>query len=385
MRRSQALLLAATAILVFATAARAEDAPVPITDTDLTTAGSWGPLLNKTVELTNCKFRDYFDPYVRLAKLPTDRLRLDASAHAALVNDLSGFRTATGPLDRKSRSNVRVVGIARDDSVGRVIEVTDVTLTADDVDVYRKRLEALGAGDSDGRMKLADEARKRSEQYSEDDLRDWSRAAYESALDAKRAALAKGDVDGAIDLALKYRDLAQVPSKGISLLSDIVLDAAADPAAKEKGMRVLEKDLQAVLHRDHWISREDFKAALGYLLRHDAAGNVVWVRRERVEFEQEVKAQRDANKNDPNLRKLLGSEYETAAGSGQPTIGMYKQELVRTKGYGFPDLVDRFTEKSPGNGDLVWDQWIMGDGSRFYFMNGILFSWKKKDVPFPKN
>lgn len=383
--RLRLAVLAPVSVLLLATAtATAQDQPVPVTEAELT-GSSWGAKDGKTVELTNVKFKEYYSPYVKLVKLPNDKLRLDANAHAELADALAGFKTKTGPLDKKGRSNVRVVGVAHDDSNGHYIDVSDVTKIADDIDIFKKRGEALAADDADGRIKLADEARKRAETYAEDDLKEWARATYELALDARRAALPKGDVDAAIELALKYRDLASVPTKAIALLGELVLDASVDQAARDKAARVLEKDLQAVLHRDKWISKEEFKTALGYVQRRDGAGNVQWVRRERIEFEQAVAKQREANKNDPNLRKLLGSEYETAAADGRPTVGMYKQELVRTKGYGFPAAVDRFTEKSPGNNDLVWDQWVMPDGGRFYFMNGILFEWKKKDVAWPKN
>jgi hypothetical protein len=363
--------------------ALAQETPIPITEAELT-ASSWGAKEGKLVELANVKFRDYFDPHVRLVKLPADKLRLDASTRTALANNLSGFRTATGQLDKKGRSNVRVVGIARDDSThGHYIDVTDVTRLPDDIDNFKKRADGLPAGDADARMKLADEARKRADTFSEDDVREFARTLYDAALDLKKAALPKGDVAAAIDVAFKYRDLAGASSKAIALLGEVVLDASIEQAERDKARAILEKDLQAVLHRDKWISREEFKVALGYLQRRDGAGQIQWLRRERVEFEQAVAKQREANKNDPNLRKLLGSEYETAAAEGRPTIGMLKQELVRTKGYGFAELVDRFTEKSAGNADLTWDQWVMPDGSRFYFMNGILFDWKKKDVPWP--
>jgi hypothetical protein len=382
MRTRLGLLLLAAVPLV-ATEARAQEA---VTEQELTSPGSWGAKEGRTVELSNVKFRDFFQPNVRLVKIPADKLRLDSDRFKDLADSLARWQTKEGPLDRKGRSNVKITGIARDDaSSGRVIEVTAVTRLPDDIDLYKKRLDALDGADADGRIKLAGDAQKRAELYSEDDLREWARALYDAALDMKRAALPKGDVNAAIDLAKGYRDLALLPNKAISLLGDLVLDSSIDQGERDKAAKFLQNELQAVLHRDKWISREDFKAALGYVPRRDGAGALTWVRRERIEFEQCVAVQRDANKNDPNLRKLLGSEYETAATNGLPTVGMYKQELVRTKGYGFPDQVDRFTEKSPGNGDLVWDQWIMADGSRFYFMNGILFTSKKKDVAWPKN
>ena len=385
---SASVLLPASVLLVTlaVTGARAQEAPVPVSETELTAGGGWGQKEGKTVELSNVKFRDFFQPNVRLVKIPADKLRLDSDRYKDLADSLARWQTKEGPLDRKGRSNVRVTGIARDDSqAGRVIDVISVTRLPDDIDLYKKRLDALDAADADGRIKLAGEAQRRAEVYSEDDLREWARSLYDAALDMKRAALPKGEVNAAIELAKSYRDLALVPGKAIALLGDLVLDGSIDQGERDKAAKFLQNELQAVLHRDKWISREEFKAALGYVPRRDGAGTLTWVRRERVEFEQCVAVQRDANKNDPNLRKLLGSEYETAATNGLPTQGMYKQELVRTKGYGFPDQVDRFTEKSPGNNDLVWDQWLMADGSRFYFMNGILFTWKKKDVPWPKN
>lgn len=368
--------------------ARADD-PVPVTETELTASGGWGAKEGKLVELLNVKFRDSFGSNVRLVKLPSDKLVLDTDARQALATNLASWKTSTGALDKKGRSNVRVVGVARTDSqAGRVIDVHDVTKLPDDVEAFKRRFDVLATGDADGRTKLADEARRRADFYSLDDLRDWSRSAYDSALDVRRAALAKGDSKGAIELAQKYRELAGATNKAITLLGDLVVDPATAEADRDRGIRILESELGAVLHRGRWVSRDDFKAALGFLPRRDAAGNVSWVRRERVEFEAVVAAQRQLNRTDPNPRKLLGSQYEEAAKQGEPVVGMYKQEVVRTKGLGFPSYVDRFSEKNAG-GEISWDQWIMPDGARFYFMaqgtNWVMIASRKKDEPLPQN
>jgi hypothetical protein len=376
--------------------ATAEDAPIPVTEQELLAPGGWGPKDGKLVELAGSKFHDYYGGSVRLtppagANGPAalnNRLLLNTDKHPELVplaDLLSGFRTAAGPLDRKGRSNVKIQGYARsDDANGRFIEVTSVTKTPDDLEAFKARLETLDKADVDGRMKLAEEAKKRADDYGIDNLRDWVRQTYDGALDLKRASLAKGDVKTAVDVALKYKNLAGSTNKAIQLLGEVVADPTTSDADRASAVKLLEGELGAVLHREHWVSRDDFKSALGFVSRTDAAGRVHWLRRERIEFDALVDLQRKAINNDPNLRKLLGSQYEEAANKGEPVKGMYKQEIVRTKGFGFPAFVDRFAEKA-GTSDLVWDQWIMPDGSRFYFMNGTMFEFKKKDEALPKN
>ncbi|HZU97670.1 MAG TPA: hypothetical protein VFF73_13300 [Planctomycetota bacterium] len=381
------LLLAPFVVLVLAAPAGAQD-PVPVSLDDLAANGSWGANRDKPVSLSNVKFRDYFEPNVRLVVGPRDKLRVDSSARRKLADALATWKTPAGEqLDRKGRSNVKVIGVAREDNqVGRYIDVTDVSKLPDDLDAFTARRDALAATDADGRLKLADEAVKRADLYStlnQDDLREFARQLFDGALDLKKATLQKGDAAAAIDVALKYRDLAGAPNKAIGLLGDIV-ESGVEQDARDKLVKVLEQDLGAVRHRDHWISKEDFKSQLGYMKRVNAAtGAVQWVRKERVEFEAVVANRREVNKTDPIVRQLLGSQYETAANEGQPTLGMYKQELVRTKGYGFPQLVDRFVDKSAGNPDRVWEQWVMSDGNRFYFMDGVMFDWKKKADPYP--
>lgn len=380
-------------VLVAAPAAWAQEAAVPITEKDLLAPGEWGPREGKHVELSNVKFKDFFRPNVRLVKIPSDKLVLDGEQRRALADALAGWKTSTGVLDKKGRSNVKVVGIARNDSsAGRIIDVEDVVKLPDDVEQFRSRLEKIAGTDVDGRMRLAEEAVRRADFYGVDDLRDWAKQTYEGALDARRATLPKGDGKAAIELALKYRDLAGSAQKAIDLLGDVLADSATAEADHERALKLLENDLGAVLHRGKWVSREDFKTALGFVPRKDANGNVTWVRRERLEFEQVVAKQRELNRNDPNPRKLLGSQYEEAAKQGEVVVGMYKQEVVRTKGYGFPAFVDRFTEKGP-SGEIAWDQWVMADGTRIYFMaqsltanaNWVAIAVKKKDEPLPKN
>lgn len=371
--------------LALATAALAQD-PIPVSEADLLRNEGWGDREGKTVVLANVKFKDFFRPNVRLVKVPSEKLVLDPDANADLADNLAGWRTSTGALDRKGKSNVRVVGVARDDpSAGRIIVVSDVTRLPGDVEQYTKRAAALGPNDSEGRIRLGDEAKRRADYYGEEELLDWARQTYEQALDIRRQATPKTEPKALIDLALRYRDLAQAPNKAIALLGDLLQEPTLPDAERERAQKLLEGDFQAVQHRGKWVSKEDFKLALGFVARRDGAGRVTWVRRERIEFEQVVTKQRQVNKQDPNPRKLLGSQYEEAANKGEPIVGMYKQEVVRTKGVGFPQYVDRFSDPK-SLGELSWDQWVMPDGSRCYFMaqgsNWVLIDFKKKDEPW---
>src|SRR5271155_694987 len=104
MRTRVALL----ATLLLAAPARAqEEAPLPVTEADLTVQAGWGPKEGHLVELANAKFRDFFQPNVRLVKVANDRLRLDSDKYKQLADNLARWQTADGPLDKKGRSNVR--------------------------------------------------------------------------------------------------------------------------------------------------------------------------------------------------------------------------------------------------------------------------------------
>jgi hypothetical protein len=119
--------------------------------------------------------------------------------------------------------------------------------------------------------------------------------------------------------------------------------------------KVLLDEFDARLHKGSWISREDFKRAIGFVASKDDKGNTVWLRPERIEFLEEIRKQREKLKDDPNPRKLTPSIYADISARGEVGIGMYKTEVAPTKGYGFPELIDRIEETKGGN-TLPWDQ-----------------------------
>jgi hypothetical protein len=377
----QRLLGSLVLLAALAPAAWAQE-EIRITEADLNQRASWGDKLGKDVVLENVKFDGYSYPYIHIggAQNRTTKLQINTS-NKALADGLPLWRTPAGAdLDRKHHlSNVKITGVARDTNDGdRYVEVRDVVKLPDDVEQFASEAKKLSKPDDI--LKLADRARKRADLFNDADLRAWTLKANESALKMQQDALPKNEsyAKAAIDLALRFKSLANAPVLGISLLNSVWGDPNTTAADKDATARVLTVDLEASQFHGSWVPRDEFKKALGFVAQKDAQGATVWLRRERVELNVEVTKEKPVIRDDPNPRKVSAFLYEQSAAKGELAVGMYKAEVVRAKGYGFPDFVDRIEEKMPG-GTVTWDQWILNGGDRLYFVNGLLYTWKTKN------
>ncbi len=352
---SPKLALVLVLVLVLVPRVHAQDA---VTARDLD-GSSWAERRGKTLSL-DAKLTGLFGDDLRVAKVAPGKLLLDASSSPELdelAQELAGFRLGGVLLDRKGRSNVRITGTAFDSKeAGRALRVTSVVKVLDDRARFEERAKEKGAD----LLALAKVAKAVAAEWSEPDVAEWSRAAFEAALDATRSAVA--EPRAALALARDYRDLAQVTSKAIAVLSEHAQDAKVRAALVE---------LDAVQHRDRWISRDELRARLGYV---KLSGR--WVTALHAELEAEVVKQRAVAKARTfSLRDLLPPAYEKAANEKRLATGMFKQEVAVAKG--FPRQVERITDAE----GVSWDQWVFEDGGRAYFRaargeEALLASWR---------
>jgi len=339
-------------VLALAATASAQEA---ITARDLENGAPWGAHAGKTLAVEG-KFLGYDSGFVRLAKVGRERLVLDTSTPEgdALGGTLAGFQH--GKLDKKGRSNVRVLGVAQDGDRGRMLLVSKVVRLPSDVEKLRERAAEPGA-DLDA---LAREAASLARETGDAELAEGARAVLEASLDARRAKAT--DAKAAIELARDYRDLAHVTSKAVSVLAEHAEDAAA---------RALLEELDAAQHRGRWISRDQFRTELGQV-----CVNGKWVTRLHAELEEEALRQAAAAKaRTTSLRMMSRPLYEKAAAEHRLAEGMLKPEAATAKG--FATSVERITDSQ----GVVWDQWVLGDGTRAYFMRApgdesLLVSWR---------
>lgn len=340
-------------VLALAATASAQEA---ITARDLD-GSPWGPRLGKPLALEG-KFEGYDAGQVQLAKVPPGRLVLDTATPEGevLAGLLAGFKTKQkqGGLDKHGRSNVRVLGVARDGQRGRLLAVTDVVKLPDDIERFRERAARAGA-DLEA---LAREAGALSHETGDAELAEWSRATFEASLDARKAT----DLAQSLALARSYRDLAHVTSKAIAVLSP----HAATPEA-----RALLDELGAREHRGRWVSYEELKSALGYVL---VGGR--WVTRLRAELEEEVVRQRAlAKTRTTSVRMFSDKVYVQAANEHRLALGMHKPEVALAKG--FPSEIERFADPD----GVTWEVWGLEDGTREFFVrapgdDSLLVSWR---------
>jgi hypothetical protein len=340
-------------MLVLALAATAS-AQETITTRDLD-GSPWGSRVGKPLALEG-KFEGYDAGLVQLAKVAPGRLVVDATTPEgeALAGLLAGFKTKQGGLDKHGRSNVRVLGVARDGPRGRLLAVSDVVKLPDDIDRFRERAARQGA-DLEA---LAREAGALARDTNDTELAEWSRATFEAALDARKAV----DATQAVALARSYRDLAHVTSKAIAVLSP----HAATPEA-----RTLLEELGARVHRGRWISYEELKTELGYVLV-----NGQWVTRLRAELVGEVERQRAlAKTRTTSVRTLSDKLYMEAANEHRLAVGMHKPEAALAKG--FPREIERFADSD----GVTWEVWALEDGTHEFFTrargdDALLLSWR---------
>lgn len=385
-------ILGALAVSVAVVAVARADDPARVTEADLNQKASWGDKADKPVVLENVKFRGYSNPVIDIQNVRSGKL---VGPDAKLSNVLPAWKTPAGQdLDRKGRSNVRVLGIARDadGTTGlpqgeRYLEVTDVQKLPDDVVHYAELAKKCTTPQQ--LLDLAKDAGARAETYADTDLRAWTAKTYETALKQQQDALPKGGdgyVKESIRIARGYKALALNPNLGIDLLNVVFSDRDTTAADKAAVQEVLMKELDASQFQGKWVPREVFKKSIGFIaVGKNQQGETVWERRERVEFRREIDKELPILVNDPNPRKGSAFLYEQAAQKGELPAGMYKTEVVRTKGYGYPEFVDRIETKS-GATTISWDQWILnsndGNGVRLYFVNGVLFDTKQKADPW---
>jgi hypothetical protein len=337
-------------------------------------AGGWE---NRKVTV-DAKWGTVFGTTIMLEKIPRGRVVIGNDPDEKLLNALLSNKTLDKKPLEKKKSNVRLFGRTAIDQSGEPILMLDgLEKLADDEDEYKGRVEEAQRKPQDKQTpdefyKIARDATARAAFYGID-LKTWITKANSEGIKLEIARRRKGDAKDAIRLGKRAIEITGDTEESIRLFGEVALDPKADAADKEEAQKLLKAN-HAYFTRGEYVSYAKFKSSIGYVARGGK-----WVRRERAEFEDSI----EKELKNPNPVRV-GFNYEEYVTKGKVVRGMKKDEVVRTKGYGFPIFVDRKRMVRPKTNDTVtWDQWVFESGARVYFLNGEECEEKAKGTAWP--
>ncbi|MCO5165445.1 MAG: hypothetical protein M9894_03635 [Planctomycetes bacterium] len=308
------------------------------------------------------KFHKQFNELLKLHASPlVDRIVVrDAQLRQLLLRD----QDSTGrPIPR--RGNLQVIGTGQRSGQQYVLVATRVLALESDLEHARRRHAALGPKDARGRAELARYVQSRLARFHQD---------------------AEADPDERRDLAQLGRDLErevreieleQLPAlpggaethlevgrrlRALEVLAQVWEHPEVGAEVRAKAEQALTGELNAQRHLGRWLSYDEFKGQLGFVRAGDR-----WVPRERAEFLQACEGER---------RRLLQHEplgvlpESLLRQSKEVVKGMNKDMVLGLVHY--PARVDR-TREQLGASPVVFEQWVMPDGMRIYFVNGLVF------------
>lgn len=263
-----------------------------------------------------------------------------------------------------------------------VAQAIELSKALDDVPRFEDLLKARQAkdpGSLEATLLTTREARIWGQRYKSEDLLAWARAKDQEALDARAASIALDDAEACLDLARRFVTLLGDKNRAIAI-ADRGWQAARKAEDKKRLAEELES-LEATYYRSRWVPLTEFYAAEGYVLARDG-GASRWMRREAREFELVIKS--DIERTLP-LRIKVDVSYVDLAKKGVLELYMRPHHVAATTreggSIGMPKLVTHKPMKA-GNENRLYTQWLMPDGSRYYFIDERLFHWYTEKEPF---
>jgi len=370
------------ALLVCGWAMAQDDAPRDLTPLGLLQLDR--DQAGKRARLEGLRYRGWRKPLLR-----TYRHGLDGKLYVketALIDLLDQEQDSQGAALAPYHSSVIVEGYLRwgGDELGMLLEVDSVVLQADDLTRLRETLSDLAPGDRAERLQLRVKTRARLATAHAGPDREALRK-FEAELTAQLEA-ANLERLGALPANADAWLEAGVAEEDVSVLAQAWAHPDVPAPTKEELARALTGKLKARLYEGTWHTATELKLLLGFRRHVDRKGKLQWMSGLRAEFNEAIReliallALSDSSPFGSSLSQVL----EKAVKSGDVLRGMSKDHLVRIQHDGRPYLplsvariVDPPREDAP---EVVWEQWVMPDGLRVYFYNGLVCS----KVPRPE-
>ncbi|MBX3469453.1 MAG: hypothetical protein KF878_21470 [Planctomycetes bacterium] len=309
------------------------------------------------------KFNKQFNELLKLHASPlVDRIIVrDAQLRQLLLRD----QDANGrPIPR--RGNLQVIGTGQRVGQQYVLVATRVLALESDLEHARRRHAALGARDGKGRAELSRYVQARVARFFQD-----AEADQDEGRELARLARRLDDEVREIELA----GLPALPGgaeahlevgrrlKALELLAAVWEhpEVAADVRARAE--QALTGELNAQRHLGRWLAYDKFKELVGFARQGDR-----WVPRDRADFLQACEGER---------RRLLQHEPlgvlpESLLRQSKEVVKGMNKDMVLGLVQGYPERVER-TREQLGASAVVFELWVMPDGQRIHFVNGLVF------------
>lgn len=328
------------------------------------------------VSIVYVKFRNLtFNGEVKLhqSQIPEQRLVVK---DPALVQRLNKGEDSDGARLLTRRSNIQLIGVTRTLPDGAIqLEVSRVKLLESDEQMFRRKLASLGADDWNGRLVLAHEVRQRGQMVEDEEERaGLSKLVRQLGDDARKLEQAQleplpAGAEAWLRFGRRYKEV------------DVLAQVHAHAGVPEPMRRQAEQLLKAQNARTflgRWYSYEAYKARLG-MVQIQAGGEARWVTADRAAFLKAIEAEKQIVL--PDFGSLTEEQLQEATRQGKVIRGMKKHHVLQiSKGGETPwlpvkvDRVREHLEKGPVKGTIVWEQWVMPEGTRIYFYNSFVIS-----------
>jgi hypothetical protein len=238
-----------------------------------------------------------------------------------------------------------------------VFEVEAIKSAPSDAEFFEEKLKTILSDPNSQKEKLWQLAREITQclkRFEDAALKPIARRALGEAFAVSQGTLEPNDADGRLALIREIHTLL-----GDAELTVEFLKTQARKFPSHAPTSGLLSELGCRRVRGEWLSYQEFKRKLGFVIRGDR-----WVKPSRKEFldlVQELTSDKEGFANQI-LRFRTEREYLLLAQSGKVEKGMTRQELAEA--LGLPDHVERLSAEK-----LEVDQWSYGE-RRVYLLNG---------------
>lgn len=333
-----------------------------VSDTQFAALGPTTPDGQK-YNLIYVKFNKQFNELLKLHASPLgERVVVrDAQLRQALLADTD---SAGKPIPR--RGNLQLLGTGQRAGQTYVLVVTRVVSIESDLEHARRRVAALGASDAKARTDLVKYMQARLTRYYQDadadqgERRELVRLMRQLEEEVRTIELEQlpalpGGADAHIEVGRRF--------KALNVLAQVCDHPEVPAETRARAEQVLSQELGAQRYLGRWYTYEDFKDLVNFVRQGER-----WVPRERADFAAACEAEK---------RRLLQHEPlsvlpEALLRQAKDVVKGMNKDMALSLLQAYPTRVDRLREQL-GSSALVFEQWIMADGVRVYFVNGLVF------------
>ena len=337
----------------------------------------WGRLSNEWAGrnlFAEGRWDECFGATVSLFQAPDGTRHFFTVAEGSpLQRQLASDRASDGSRLTSERSTVRLFGVAQTRGDRCVVSLTRVVRLPDDVDTLRAEASVAGLTPQQIRA-VADRARSRGQRYNDAALLALAEELELRELDARHATLDRSDHAAALDLADRMIELGNVDG-ALPLLAAAESQAPTAPLRQRARDRL--SDVGAIRNQGQWILFDAFKRREGFV-QHNGA----WVRPEALELQAARRAELELQAQEivPRRAQSVQAARQAEAGTIIRGQNMYEVRVAA----GFPDRVRHLSAPDSDGSDIIWTQWILTDGRRIYFADGLVVSQRPADTPWER-